>query len=727
MIGDNGTGTYLRSAGQGRTNRNADDIVPSEEKLMSQLEEKAEWIAYLDLTIAACETALDERTRKVAELEQALERVSTSRTWKLANRLAQVSRRLLPAGSRRRHLIRSSYRLARGMYRLRSREYRASKLAAFRWAASRMIAPPTEPCADWFERTRSIRFPSFEKVAISIIIHVYNQMSETLDCLESIKRTTIGTRYEVIAVDDASSDRSLEQLGTIEGLVYLRNETKLGLIGSRSQGAAVARGEYLVFLSNDTVVTEGWLDAQHTDLAFNIRHAGHKVIYQPMARIVDRRGLTPGRSLESGTSSHEVASQEMFRRRWQDRPEAFHAGLPRKDGQNSHVRSEDLVDRGHVLVIDAHVLMPDQDCGSLRMMEVIRAMRRRGHNVSFFPDHPGPLGRYLLDLQSIGVEVILPPQYASLLEFLKHRGRQLDLAIISRAHIAANHMTFVRRLAPHAKVVFDTVDLHFLRAERQAQVTQDEALMSDLADRKRREIRLVHRADCTLVVSPIEKGILEKECPDCDVRVLPTIYPLDERDAPGFEDRREIIFIGNFGHTPNKDAVLHFIQEIFPRIHERLPQATFNVIGPNPAPEIVECAGPSIRILGHVPDVEPIFDRARVSVAPIRFGAGVKGKVNQSMALGVPVVASSIAAEGMYLVHERDAMIADDPESFADAVIRLWTSRELWERVAENGRRNLRKHFSAEAAGKPIDELMEWAGLYSPGRRIGELRAHDVV
>ena len=182
------------------------------------------------------------------------------------------------------------------------------------------------------------------------------------------------------------------------------------------------------------------------------------------------------------------------------------------------------------------------------------------------------------------------------------------------------------------------------------------------------------RADLTLVVSPFEKGILEKECPGIDVRILSTIYPLEERDVPGFDGRRDIVFIGGFQHLPNADAVLYFAREIFPLVRDRLPDAVFQVIGPDAPPEILALASPSIQILGHVPDVRPLFDRARVSVAPLRFGAGVKGKVNQSMALGVPTVVTSIAAEGMYLVHENNAMIAEDPERFADAVVRLWTT-----------------------------------------------------
>jgi glycosyltransferase involved in cell wall biosynthesis len=143
-----------------------------------------------------------------------------------------------------------------------------------------------------------------------------------------------------------------------------------------------------------------------------------------------------------------------------------------------------------------------------------------------------------------------------------------------------------------------------------------------------------------------------------------------------------------------------------------MTDAVFRVVGPDPTDEIQRLVSPSIEILGYVPDVAPIFQSALVSVAPLRFGAGVKGKVNQSMSFGVPTVISSIAAEGMYVTHEQHTLIADDPASFADAVVRLGSSPDLWRSLSENGRRNLSEHFSVEAAARPIDELLHWAGLF---------------
>ena len=173
-------------------------------------------------------------------------------------------------------------------------------------------------------------------------------------------------------------------------------------------------------------------------------------------------------------------------------------------------------------------------------------------------------------------------------------------------------------------------------------------------------------ATLTVVVSPVEKAILERECPGLQVRVVPTIMDVPRDEPPGYEDRRDILFIGGFSHAPNVDAVVYFVEEILPLVVERLPDVVFQVVGSNTPVKVRELAGKNVQVLGFVQDVKPVFDRARVAVAPLRFGAGVKGKVNQSMAYGIPTVVSSIAAEGMHLVHEDNAMIADDPASFAD-------------------------------------------------------------
>ncbi len=789
-----------------------------EEKLLAQLEEKNEWIHQLETSLAESESELIDLQERVQDLEWMLEEMRASTSYRVALQFARAGALLAPPGTVRRRFVRLGARGLRSVPKLRNRQWVVHKVKMALNRCRGSLGLVLRHCRIMAERfvgplrhrrrlhSSPPRFPVFAQVDVSIIVPVFNHWSDTLACLESILQFTDGPTYEVIVSDDASTDETPEMMKWIEGVVYSRNDQNLGFIGSCNRAATRARGEFLVFLNNDTVVTAGWLDAllqtfrdmpgtglagpkliypdgrlqeaggviwhdasgwnygkfddpdhprynfarevdyctgacvmvpralferfggfdshykpayyEDTDLAFKIREAGHKVIYQPLAKIVHYEGLTCGRSVQSGVKSYQVVNQEKFRRRWSDRL-AAHPDPPEAHTRIIHPHGVETALRGQVLIIDHRVPTPDRDCGSVRMLEMLRAIRRRGHHVCFVPDNLIANPPYQQLLQRAGVEVIHHPYYHSVASFLKQHGQEFDLVLISRAEIAARYMTSVKRFAPGAKVVFDTVDLRFLREEREARVKQDRSLRAAAAERKQQELRLARRSDLTLVVSPIEKAVLARECPGLDVRIVSTIYPIEERDFPGLEDRRTIIFIGGFEHPPNSDAVLYFAREIFPRVQAIIPDAVFQVIGPEPPPEVRRLSGPNIEILGYVSDVRPYFDCARLSVAPVRFGAGVKGKVNQSMVLGVPTVVTSIAAEGMYLVHGQNAMIADDPLSFADAVVQIWTSTELWERLSSNGRENIREHFSVEAASQRIDELLEWAGLFTSAQSRG--------
>ena len=311
----------------------------------------------------------------------------------------------------------------------------------------------------------------------------------------------------------------------------------------------------------------------------------------------------------------------------------------------------------------------------------------------------------------MGIEVVHQPFYQSVTDYLEQHGDEFGLIILSRADVASRFLEQVRKFAPRAKVVFDTVDLHFLREGRAAELLNDDKLRHAARRRKRQELALASQCDATLVVSPVEKAILETECPGLEVRLLPTIMDIPRDEPPGFDDRHQVLFIGGFAHSPNVDAVIYFVEEVLPLVLSKVAGARVFVVGSNPPEEIRALSGKNVEVLGYVQDIKPMFDRARVSVAPLRFGAGVKGKVNQTMAYGIPNVVSTIAAEGMHLIHEDDAMIADQPASFADAVVRLWTSRPLWERMSANGRVNVGEHFSVESASRHIEELLSFAGL----------------
>jgi glycosyltransferase involved in cell wall biosynthesis len=168
-----------------------------------------------------------------------------------------------------------------------------------------------------------------------------------------------------------------------------------------------------------------------------------------------------------------------------------------------------------------------------------------------------------------------------------------------------------------------------------------------------------------------------------------------------------LLFIGNLAHRPNDDAVLFFIREVYPLLRQTLPTVRLDIIGDNPSADIVAYNSEDVRIRGYLAEVEPYLRDRRVFVAPLRFGAGIKGKVGEAMAHGIPVVTTSIGAEGFGLTHEVDVMIADEPSAFAAAIAQLYSQKDLWETIARNSRLLIEKHFTPEIVEETINNSIK--------------------
>ena len=779
-------------------------LAPGPSRLLIQTGLQAERIERLT-------SALRDSRRQLAAAAERLaicDERSASLTWRIVDRVSHRIARFAPRGGKRRTFIHAGLRALRAGARLRKPQYIRGLLTSLAQRARQ--APPGKIAGmvcdsfrvalefirfRWEVRVKPPNIPQFDSVDASIIIPDADQTVNMLACLKSIAGNVPGLTFEVIAVKECSTRAMLRAFGKIPGLVAVANPQKTGFGESCNRGAAVAKGEYLVFLESTATVTEGWLaslaqtfqdlpgvglvvpkrldpdgrlkdaaisigadatgrcksdDPEHprhnfvreldscspacmmikralfnqidgfgcehnggenttAGLVQRIRRAGYKVVYQPLARILHEEGRAHGQAATPAISSIRAINQPHFRGNLSKPGEAFARVISPGPAQSDGEPSPAL--KGRVLVIDYSLPTPDQDAGSFRMMEILKAIRAGGKQVTFIPADLVHRSPYAQNLQRIGIEVVHQPFYQSVLYYLEEHGREFDLVILSRADVASRFVEPVRMCAPLAKVVFDTVDLHFLREARAAELLNDARLRNAARRRKRQELVLATQCDATVVVSPVEKAILENECPGLLVHLLPTIMEIPRESPPAFEDRQSILFIGGFAHPPNVDAVVNFVEEILPLVVARLPDVVFVVVGSNTPDEVRNLGGKNVQVLGFVQNVKPILDQARVAVAPLRFGAGVKGKVNQSMAHGIPTVVSSIAAEGMHLVHEDNAMIADDPASFASAIVGLYTSKELWERISANGRENVREHFSVESARRRIDELLAFAAL----------------
>jgi len=274
----------------------------------------------------------------------------------------------------------------------------------------------------------------------------------------------------------------------------------------------------------------------------------------------------------------------------------------------------------------------------------------------------------------------------------------------------------VRQYAPQAKIMFHVSDLHFVREGRKAGL--DGTLDPSVERTQRRELHCVRGSDLTIVHSEFERDVLKQHAPDAQTYVFPWI--LDNKPVgAGFGNRRDISFLGGYQHRPNVDAVEYFVKEIWPRIHAREPDMVFHAIGSHCPDELQRLHGRNnVNIVGFVEDLDRHFDQIRISVAPIRYGAGIKGKVAMAMSYGVPVVATACGAEGMALKDGENVLVRDDPASFADAVIQLYRDDELWNRLSYASRDFIDRGYSKERGVSRVAEMLDIVSYETQSKRV---------
>ncbi len=252
-----------------------------------------------------------------------------------------------------------------------------------------------------------------------------------------------------------------------------------------------------------------------------------------------------------------------------------------------------------------------------------------------------------------------------------------------------------------------------MRESRRAALEKSRALQKKAEEYKELELSLGWACDATIVVSEVEKELLHQESPYLKVYVIPNIHEV-HRSANPFSSRRDLLFVGHFGHPPNEDGMLYFVKEVLPAIKEAEPDLKLYVVGNNPGSAVRALAAPDVIVTGWVKDLTPFFESCRVFVAPLRYGAGVKGKVGQSLSYGLPVVTTSIGAEGMGLVDGRDVLIGDTAQDFARQVIRLYSDEALWTSIAQNSLAYIEKFCTPEVIKKRIEEVLSQVMAEAP-------------
>jgi len=627
-----------------------------------------------------------------------------------------------------------------------------------------------------------VSLPATGSPVLSIVIPAHNKWAVTRRCLRSIAAHTNGVEYEVLLVDDSSTDQTRRAHEIVPGLRRVATPSNVGFVDACNLGAREARGRFLFFLNNDTVVTSGWWApfarhfdthpragaagaklvypdgslqeaggivwregkawnyARHddpgrhdfnylrevdycsgaalavrreafdevggfdrrfapgywedVDLCFSLRDKGWSVWYQPASVVCHFEGVSSGTDEAKGMKKYQAINRDKFHEKWK--------------GQLEHQPPFDLGrlfaarDRRRgplVLVFDHYVPMPDRDAGSLFMHTFVLHLHAMGCRVVFWPDNLYRLPGYAEALEQEGIQVVHGP--VTLRDFLDGLGRRIDAAIVYRSQIAAKYLEHLRPLAD--SLAYIAVDLEALREQRRAELTgtgldQIDALWQ-------RETEIVRLSDFVGVHSPVERDLLAGLGATTPISLLPLPAVSMPPGPLTFQQRSGLLFVGST-HPPNVDAIRYFVSDVWPLVREAVPDATLRIVG-DVCGKIQDLSSePGLELVGHLPDLAAALNHARVFVAPLRYGAGIKGKVLTAMNAGVPVITSSVGAEGIGIEHSRSALIADDAAEFARCVVELHGNAALWNQIRTEALRLALDRFSSKPFERAVEAFM---------------------
>lgn len=621
----------------------------------------------------------------------------------------------------------------------------------------------------------------------SIVIPVYNNLALTRVCIQSIYDNRGKSPFEIIVVDDCST----EDIGVLQqefpDVRVVRNERNSGFLLTANRGGREARGEYVVFLNNDTSVLPGWLDELTTalyshpeagmigsqlihmgtrrlqesgnficrdgrmlplgrgedpnhpeytyfrevdfcsaasvilrksvfdsvngfdtayapayfedpDLALRLQKAGYHNYVMPLSRVMHQEMASYGATL----SERCERNRKFFFDRWKD----YLARHSRYDTPEAMAEGRKFT-RPRVLYIDAEVPMADRGSGGMDAIYFMEYFLRHGYEVVFHGEYtPGVVPKYTQILLRMGVECVYAPQ-RKIWEYIADNGWTFSLLFVSRIYQARCFDRLLKRHCPQAAYIFNTVDVHFVREQLEAELREDENLRRLAADTKRYELQVAGAADATIVISKDEKRLLTDEYGLGNVWHVPQMREVRGRAED--TKRSGAVFIGS-AHPPNMDGLKYFHDEILPLLPKDfiltiVGGALKKVMGEmQEYSALLSC--PQFRFVGFVQDLGDVLDTALMTVAPLRYGAGTKGKVASSMSYGVPCVSSRFGTEGTGMTHGENILIASTPAEFAASIRKLFEDPALWRRISDGGIRFLRDNYSRETVDGIMDQML---------------------
>ena len=442
---------------------------------------------------------------------------------------------------------------------------------------------------------------------------------------------------------------------------------------------------------------------EDTDYCFRLKSSGFKVFYQPDSVVYHYEGLSCGTNLNEGVKKYQTKNASFFREKWKHQL-LNHLELQQRfegkyKGANSHGK------RTVVLIIDSYVPRYDRESGSNRLLNIIKILVGLDCHVIFYPDNESSEEPYTQILCQLGVEVIykIDESYSTLVE-LKKRIQLIDFAWICRPQLFKK---FYKYLCQNKNLflIYDTIDLHFQRIRREWELLGSS---NKKLERKWKKTLILEkncssRASLTLTVTNEEKKIVNDWGDKCSI--VPNIHTPSRQEIPNFSERNGLLFIGSYLHPPNVDSVIWLCEDIMPKVWEKNPQINLTLLGSNPTEKVLSYKNDKIFVPGFIHDVRPYFDRAKIFLSPLRYGAGMKGKIGHSMSAGLPVITTTVGAEGVGLDDGVNTIVRDDLQEFVTAVCSLYEDEASWNCLSANGLKHVEK-FSPSIVSKEIERII---------------------
>lgn len=508
------------------------------------------------------------------------------------------------------------------------------------------------------------------------------------------------------------SDGSLQEAGGIiwkdgTGWNYGRNDDAM-----KPEYCYVKEADYIsgasIMIRRDLWEELGGFDelfapayCEDSDLAFQVRKAGYKVMYQPLSVVVHFEGKSNGTDLSSGVKKYQIENNLKLRKKWKHEFE-----LLDDNGQNVFKARERGRGKKTILVIDHYVPQFDKDAGSKTTYQYLKMFVRQGYLVKFMGDNFYQDEPYTTTLQQMGIEVLYGPWYAEhWKEWIKENQRFIDFVYLNRPHITMKYIDFLKK-ETNIKCIYYGHDLHFLRLKREYELTENTEKLKESEDWMEKELYIMRKADISYYPSYIEEQAINEIDSKIPVKAI-TAYVYDKfRDniPEDFAKREGIMFVGGFGHPPNEDAVLWFVENVYPIIKEKA-DIPFYIVGSKATDKIKKLHGGTIIVKGFVSEEElnELYDTCKLVVVPLRYGAGVKGKVVEALYYGTPMITTSVGAEGIEGV-EDIIKVTDDAESFAKAVLDLYDNEQELRNTAKNYQKFIKEKFSIDAVWNIVKE-----------------------